>query len=210
VQSAAAREPEASHDEGTRERILKSAESLFAERGYPNVTVADIAGACDVSTGLIYYHFEDKLSLFKAIVDDGISTLAAAGHEALSTEGTAAARVVLWLHAYFSTVLEHEGLVRIMTSSRGGDERTGYALAGLAPVFAALADTISDGIESGEFRRTDPVKAAECLVGMAHIRVAARVLGAPHAVADDRKAVWDADEAADFVASLFLDGVRSC
>jgi len=210
VQSAAAREPVAPHDEGARERILRSAELLFAERGFPNVTVADIAAACDVSTGLIYYHFEDKPSLFKAIVDEGVAALLDSGQQALSTEGTAAERIRRWIRAYISSVLEHENLVRIVTSTRASDERTTYSLAGFAPVIAALAATISEGIEAGEFREIDPVMAAECLVGMAHIRVASRILGGPEGTDLDGAAEWDPDDAADFVASLFVDGIRPC
>jgi TetR/AcrR family transcriptional regulator len=210
VQPEAARKPVAPHDEGARERILRSAELLFAERGFPNVTVADIAAACDVSTGLIYYHFEDKPSLFKAIVDEGVAALLHSGQQALSAEGTAAERIRRWIQAYISSVLEHESLVRIVTSTRAGDERTTYSLAGFAPVIAALAATISEGTASGEFREIDPVMAAECLVGMAHIRVASRILGGAEAAALADAVEWDADAAADFVASLFIDGMRPC
>ncbi len=210
MQPTTTRESDAPHDEGARERILRSAEQLFAERGYRNVTVADIAGACDVSTGLIYYHFEDKLSLFEAIVDEGVATLISSGQEALSAEGTASERIRGWVRAYISIVLEHESLVRIVTSTRAGDEGTSYSLAGFAPVMAALAATITEGIESGELRAVDPVMAAECLVGMAHIRVASRILGGSDHDVPAGESAWDPDAVADFVASLFLDGMRPC
>ena len=46
-----------------RERIVETAGSMFAERGFDGVSVADIAAASGISTGLIYYHFKDKQAL---------------------------------------------------------------------------------------------------------------------------------------------------
>jgi len=49
--------------DGTRDRILRSAEKLFAERGYNNVSVRDLAAEADVNIALIGYHFSNKEGL---------------------------------------------------------------------------------------------------------------------------------------------------
>ena len=60
--------------EQTKERILKVAENLFAERGFNGTSVDMIAKQTGVNKALIYYHFKDKndiiISLFRSIIDE--------------------------------------------------------------------------------------------------------------------------------------------
>lgn len=41
---------------------------LFAEKGFDRTTVDDIADACGVAPGLIYYYFDSKTALLRAIL----------------------------------------------------------------------------------------------------------------------------------------------
>jgi AcrR family transcriptional regulator len=52
----------------TRERILASAERLFAERGFERVSMPVIAKASGVTAGAIYKHFKGKADLFFEVV----------------------------------------------------------------------------------------------------------------------------------------------
>jgi AcrR family transcriptional regulator len=47
----------------TRERLLRAAADVFAERGYDGTRVADIAAAAGVSNGALYAHFPSKADL---------------------------------------------------------------------------------------------------------------------------------------------------
>jgi AcrR family transcriptional regulator len=47
----------------TRERLLRAAADVFAQRGYDGTRVADIAAAAGVSNGAIYAHFGSKAEL---------------------------------------------------------------------------------------------------------------------------------------------------
>ncbi len=51
----------------TRERILRVAERLFAERGYDGVSVRSIAAAAHVQLALLSYYFQSKLGLYRAV-----------------------------------------------------------------------------------------------------------------------------------------------
>jgi AcrR family transcriptional regulator len=62
----------------TRERILRCATELFAERGYGLVTVADIAGAAEVSPKTVFASVGSKADLLDRIVDQGVGE---SGHE---------------------------------------------------------------------------------------------------------------------------------
>jgi AcrR family transcriptional regulator/ferredoxin len=47
----------------TRERLLRAAADMFAERGYDGTRVADIAAAAGLSNGALYAHFSSKAEL---------------------------------------------------------------------------------------------------------------------------------------------------
>src|ERR1700752_3577373 len=47
----------------TRERLLRAAADVFAERGYDGTRVADIAAAAGVSNGALYANFGSKADL---------------------------------------------------------------------------------------------------------------------------------------------------
>jgi AcrR family transcriptional regulator len=50
----------------TRERLLRAAADVFAERGFDGTRVADIAAAAGVSNGALYAHFGSKAELLVA------------------------------------------------------------------------------------------------------------------------------------------------
>lgn len=54
--------------EGVAEQILKCAEQEFAEKGFMDASLRDIAQNCGVSTSSIYTRFGDKAGLFEAVV----------------------------------------------------------------------------------------------------------------------------------------------
>jgi AcrR family transcriptional regulator len=63
----AARPAGADEEDGTRERILKTAERLFAERGFNGVSVRELAGAANVNIASIGYHFRSKEGLLAQV-----------------------------------------------------------------------------------------------------------------------------------------------
>jgi len=54
--------------EGVRSRIARAAEARFAEVGFRNATIGEIAGAAGVATGTVYKYFPDKETLFLSII----------------------------------------------------------------------------------------------------------------------------------------------
>lgn len=55
--------------EQTRERILDAAAEVFFEKGVSHSTLEQIAARAGFSRGAIYWHFKDKVEVFKALQD---------------------------------------------------------------------------------------------------------------------------------------------
>jgi AcrR family transcriptional regulator len=58
------------HGKDRKAELLRHAEQLFAERGYDDTRMIDIAAAAGVAKGLVYWYFENKETLFQEIVVD--------------------------------------------------------------------------------------------------------------------------------------------
>jgi AcrR family transcriptional regulator len=62
-------------DTETRERLLKAAERLFADRGFKKVTVRDICRAAPANVAAVNYHFGDKLGLYREVMQSAIDAM---------------------------------------------------------------------------------------------------------------------------------------
>jgi len=53
-----------------KERILKAAERIFAERGFAGATMAEIAARADLPKANVHYYFQTKEDLYQAVLSD--------------------------------------------------------------------------------------------------------------------------------------------
>lgn len=61
----------------TRDRLLKAAAQLFADRGFKKVTVRDICRAARANVAAVNYHFGDKTGLYREVLQLAIETMRA-------------------------------------------------------------------------------------------------------------------------------------
>src|ERR687897_2920031 len=52
-----------------RERILDAANALFAERGYEEVSIEDVAKAAGVTRGLVHHYFGGRKDVYLALLE---------------------------------------------------------------------------------------------------------------------------------------------
>ena len=69
-------------DQETRARVLNAAARLFAERGFPRVTVRDICKKARANVAAVNYHFGGKEGLYHAVMRMAIETMQATTDEA--------------------------------------------------------------------------------------------------------------------------------
>ena len=75
----------------TTERILDSAERLFADHGFEGTSIRDIVDAAKVNLAAIHYHFRSKEALLEAVLTRRISIVNEARLERLAQAEEAAA-----------------------------------------------------------------------------------------------------------------------
>ncbi|AZM55303.1 TetR family transcriptional regulator [Streptomyces sp. WAC 01529] len=54
----------------TRRTILRAAASVFAESGFPAVTIKDVADEAELTKGAVYFHFANKEAIAAAVADE--------------------------------------------------------------------------------------------------------------------------------------------
>lgn len=54
----------------TRQTVLAAAAEMFAEHGFPAVTVMHVAESAEMTKGAVYFHFANKEALAEAVVDE--------------------------------------------------------------------------------------------------------------------------------------------
>lgn len=52
-----------------RDRLVSAAIDRIVESGYPGLTTAAVASACEVSRGAMHHHFQTRMELVSAVVD---------------------------------------------------------------------------------------------------------------------------------------------
>jgi AcrR family transcriptional regulator len=176
----------------TRARIAEVAARLFLDRGYDQVTIAEIARAAEVSNVTVYNHFPRKEDLFLDREDDAIELLRSAVRDRAPGSDMLAS-----LHEL------SVGLFDARHPLSGVDPRSApffQTVAG-SPALVARSREIASGLQSvlieelerdADFTGDAPLLATFFVAGYATVLVetARRVLAGetPDSVADDHRA----------------------
>lgn len=90
----------------SRRMILNQAARLLVRQGYGATSLRDIAQACDMKAGSLYYHFDSKDALVEEILAEGVNRVEQAVREALEAtdDATPLDRVRLAMEVHLRTL----------------------------------------------------------------------------------------------------------
>jgi AcrR family transcriptional regulator len=148
--------------DGTRERILETAEALLRRHGPAKTAVVDVARALGMSHANVYRHFASKAELQDAVAERWLKRVSDPLEAIVAAPAPAAERLERWLLALLAAkrrkVLDEPELFAtfhaLAQAARGVVERHVATLRG------QIARIVRDGIAAGEFRVADPDAAA--------------------------------------------------
>ena len=123
--------PEATHATATsrRDELLAIAAKLFAERGFKNTTVRDIADAAGILSGSLYHHFDSKESMVDEILSSFQDELFGKYAEILAGGADARAKLDAAVRVSFEAIDQHRNEVAIFQNEAdylGTFERFAY------------------------------------------------------------------------------------
>jgi AcrR family transcriptional regulator len=150
-----------------QERILDAALDVFAERGYQQATVDDIAGVARTSKGGIYFHFPGKDAIFLALLDRSANLLLARVGERIGDEPDPIARVDAALSALVRTFGSHRALARLfLVEARGAGPKFHTRLAEVQARFVAfLRQQLDAAVSQGLIQPLDTDVASQAWFG---------------------------------------------
>ena len=140
------------------DRILAAAAAEFAERGFAGARVDRIARRARVNKAMLYYHFHNKKSLYRAILLDSFTRVAAAVRDVAAGAGPPAEKIDRAIAAMAAFLETHPFLPPMMlreVAERGAhlDADTLRALGAVPQAFSAI---VTEGVSAGAFRRVHP------------------------------------------------------
>ncbi len=97
----------------TSERILDSAEDLFAEKGYSATSLGDVADQVGIRSPSLYNHFKNKEALYSAVVERLLTKFTAAMLGITQGE-TNKQRILEWLETVVRCHHDNPNLARLL------------------------------------------------------------------------------------------------
>jgi AcrR family transcriptional regulator len=192
-----------------RERILRAAKELFAERGFAGTGVDAIAKRAGVNKALLYYHVGNKGELYNEVLAGMFASVGARVAAAVDEPGSSRRRlrrVQEALAVVFLEVPEYAPIV-LREIAGGGRNLAPETLRAMGGVFASTRRMFEEGSRTGEFRDLDPVPSHLFVVGSLIFLLAARPLRERIAAAD--RSLRLVMPAPDFDVVAFLHDVVS-
>lgn len=165
----------------TRADVFNAAAELFSARGFDGVGIDDIAHAARLNKAMIYYHFEDKLALYREVVRDMLRAVGLLAAEIADRPVPATDRIAAFVAGIVQMADDRPWFPPLMLReiSEGAPRLDLDTLALMKTVFMAFHRILADGTQAGLFRPVNPVLAymsilAPVLLNAARERAAAR------------------------------------
>jgi AcrR family transcriptional regulator len=156
------------HSGQTREALLVAAHEVMAEKGYPRVTLREVAERAGVQPALVNYYFGGKDGLLRSVIASVAGQMRFRIEQTVTGQGTPEERIRQLV----------DGIVQAMTAApyapRLMAEQVFFAEAGVIgefvenfarPNLAAIRSLLEDGREMGSLRAVDPRFLVPALVG---------------------------------------------
>jgi len=184
-----------------REAILRAAIKVFAQKGYFNSKVADIAKEAGIADGTVYLYFKSKEEILHSVFDRAMEEFIAEGKREIAEIEEADKRLQRIAHLHLEKLgadrdlaivfqVELRGSTKFMEEFSGG---------GFAEYLEIIRATIHEGQKAGVFRKDlKPITAAKILYGALDEMVTNWILS---------KRAYPLAPMADEVLKVFFGGV---
>jgi AcrR family transcriptional regulator len=155
------------HPTSSRERILRAAQTEFAERGFAGAPLQAIAARAGVRHPTLLYHFESKELLYRAVIESVVGDWAAETERAISTGLLGFDQVAALVDAAFRFFERNRDFVRIVRREaiEGGGRMEEQMAEFVRPFLDDAVRFLRKEMRAGRLRRHDPVELMQICYG---------------------------------------------
>ena len=157
--------------EKKQELILDAAFELMLQNGYSNTKIIDIANRAGIGKGTFYEYFESKEALVLKLIDTRVKHDYMKVCSFMENADTCKQKLANFFRLQIDATSKYQAHVTDFISEFMHDTteistKIIEALHGIMRFqFERIFDVMKNGIESGEFKQTDPFAAAVCFMG---------------------------------------------
>ncbi|MEO8074123.1 MAG: TetR/AcrR family transcriptional regulator [Acidobacteriota bacterium] len=138
-----------------REAILRAAIKVFAQKGYFNSKVADIAGFAGIADGTVYLYFKSKDEILHSIFDRAMEDFISEGKREIAEIAEPEKRLRRIAELHLEKLGADRDLAIVFQVELRGSTKfmEEFSAAGFADYLKIIQQTIEDGQKSGVFRK---------------------------------------------------------
>jgi TetR/AcrR family fatty acid metabolism transcriptional regulator len=151
-----------------REAILRAGVKVFAEKGYFNSKVADIARAAGIADGTVYLYFKSKEEILHSIFDQAMEKFIAEGKRELAKIDSPIDRLKKVAELHLKRLGDDRDLAIVFQVELRGSTKfmQEFSAAGFHEYLEVIRKTVEQGQKAGIFRSDiKPVVCAKVLYG---------------------------------------------
>lgn len=138
-----------------RDAILRAATTVFAQKGFFNSKVADIAKAAGIADGTVYLYFKGKDEILHSIFDQAMAAFIAEGRRELERAASSVEKLEKIARLHLEKLGADRDLAVVFQIELRGSTKfmQEFSAAGFAEYLDIIRHTIEEGQKSGVFRR---------------------------------------------------------
>ena len=199
----------------SQDSILDAAEQLFARQGFTATTVKQIGKEAAVNPALLYYYYDSKETLYRAMLQRILGQLLARGVDAIERASSHADRIRAFVRAQARLLGEHPHFPQLLVRELV-DHQAAHAEQAItntaAGAFRRLCEVIEAGQRDGAFRKSlDPrFTAISIIAQVAYFAIARPAVGLllGHGTSGPPRAVSDEFyvHAEEFALAALMEG----
>jgi len=141
----------------TRAVILAAAEGIFAEEGLEGARTDEITSRAGVNKALLYYYFESKEALFRAVLESHLKEFQSRIFDILDSPASARSKLIRYINLHFDFISARPYYPRLIHRLITSDDRAlrrlfrQYA----SPLYRKMVEVIEQGVRERELRPVD-------------------------------------------------------
>ncbi|MFI0349095.1 TetR/AcrR family transcriptional regulator [Actinomadura sp. 9N407] len=143
------------HRAQTVDRIFDAVARLSRDRGIDTISMTQVATAAEVTRTALYNYFPDKAALLLAFTERVTAYFIESFERGLPKNADATTRLRAFVRLQLRGLIAHPHPSAAEVTAALGPEAYEALAAHVAPMQRILAGILAEGVESGEFRRTD-------------------------------------------------------